>query len=364
MELWWNFTTGKTILTDLSDPDYEQTLSSVDMYKMKEGETHTVDYIWNAQNYSNAQSLEVYGDMREKDLMQNPYYYDSANTIHFKQAVGEIPLNSKDPFLKTMEFIWKDGNKVKVTLSLYKFNDDQFNTWLGISLDKCDSPIQKSYTTNLESPGFLILNDTDFPLDVSLEQVGPLYYGIVQPGQTWHRNTGAVWFTVATSVNFSGKEKYDDWDCIAPVAQFVIENLEGAFTIAKTVGKGVANQLIKLAAKKAAENATKKSLSAQVRTFVVKGIDDALVKVEQKLNDPKNIIKMAKYMQENYFTTEAIHASRDGVYAGYLWPSEKLQMYRITGGPKKPCINADGEVEFPGTSPLKIEGPITLPKRF
>ncbi len=40
------------------------------------------------------------------------------------------------------------------------------------------------------SPGFRIKNCTQWPLTVSLDQVGPLYYGLVQPGEIFQRDTG------------------------------------------------------------------------------------------------------------------------------------------------------------------------------
>jgi hypothetical protein len=50
------------------------------------------------------------------------------------------------------------------------------------------------------SPGFQIVNKTDSPVLVTLEQVGCLYYGIVPPGQVFQRDTGAVWFTIKAAM--------------------------------------------------------------------------------------------------------------------------------------------------------------------
>jgi hypothetical protein len=73
----------------------------------------------------------------------------------------------------------------------------------------------------MQSPGFEIYNGTIWPLQIALKQVGPLYYGIVQPGQYFRRDTGAVWFTINASIALDGKEHISDWDCVWPVAAIV-----------------------------------------------------------------------------------------------------------------------------------------------
>ena len=55
--------------------------------------------------------------------------------------------------------------------------------------------------------GFKIVNKSAFPIQVSLNQVGPLYWGIIEPGKTWHRPTGAVWFTIKSETYFEGASK-------------------------------------------------------------------------------------------------------------------------------------------------------------
>lgn len=52
-----------------------------------------------------------------------------------------------------------------------------------------------------DGPGFRIQNKTPWPVEVSLWQTGPLYFELIQPGQYFYRETGAVWFTVKGECN-------------------------------------------------------------------------------------------------------------------------------------------------------------------
>jgi hypothetical protein len=62
-----------------------------------------------------------------------------------------------------------------------------------------------------------IKNDTDFPLLISLEQVTPLYWEVVQPGETFFRKTGAVHFTIKAIV--CNKDNIDVFkDIVLPIA--------------------------------------------------------------------------------------------------------------------------------------------------
>ena len=79
--------------------------------------------------------------------------------------------------------------------------------------------------------GFKIVNKSAFPIQVSLNQVGPLYWGIIEPGKTWHRPTGAVWFTIKSETYFEGaSKKIKTKDAIIPVASIVAATLLAAVT--------------------------------------------------------------------------------------------------------------------------------------
>eukprot|EP00803_Ostreobium_quekettii_P005644 evm.model.scf_364.1 EVM.evm.TU.scf_364.1 scf_364:83231-83923(-) len=72
-----------------------------------------------------------------------------------------------------------------------------------------------------------IRNDTPFVIQVSLDQVGPLYYSNkVQPGQTFFRKTGSVHFTVKCRW-YQGKD-INGWSVATPVLFTTV----GAITLA------------------------------------------------------------------------------------------------------------------------------------
>mmetsp|Transcript_25357 Transcript_25357/g.38342 ORF Transcript_25357/g.38342 Transcript_25357/m.38342 type:complete len:249 (-) Transcript_25357:151-897(-) len=90
--------------------------------------------------------------------------------------------------------------------------------------------------------GFKVVNKTAFPIQVSLNQVGPLYWGIVEPGKTWHRPTGAVWFTIKAETYIEGvSKKLKNKDAIMPIAAVVASTLAAAVTMgASTVASAAA----------------------------------------------------------------------------------------------------------------------------
>ena len=82
------------------------------------------------------------------------------------------------------------------------------------------------------SPGFQVQNKTDYPVLVTLEQLGCLYYEIVQPGKVFQRNTGAVWFTIKATMSADLKEPTVA-SCIRQPAMFAGKILlVGAVTVA------------------------------------------------------------------------------------------------------------------------------------
>jgi hypothetical protein len=89
------------------------------------------------------------------------------------------------------------------------------------------------------SPGFQIVNKTDSPVLISLEQAGCLYYGVVQPGQVFQRDTGAVWFTIRASMAPKPEEP-TVWNCVRDPLMYAATVLAvGAVTVG-TGGTGTA----------------------------------------------------------------------------------------------------------------------------
>lgn len=98
-----------------------------------------------------------------------------------------------------------------------------------------------------------ILNETGMPLDISLDQLGPLYYqNNVQPGETFFRETGewcnvkfyyvsgmhlpqrigAVHFTIVATYSIEGQTKNSDWSVAMPI---LTGALAGAFAVGTAV---------------------------------------------------------------------------------------------------------------------------------
>jgi hypothetical protein len=72
------------------------------------------------------------------------------------------------------------------------------------------------------TPGFHITNRSEFPVTVSLDQVGCLYHDVIKPGETWKKTTGAVWFTISANTSFDGEDDINELeDCVYPVIKAV-----------------------------------------------------------------------------------------------------------------------------------------------
>ncbi|OUS17220.1 hypothetical protein A9Q88_05175 [Gammaproteobacteria bacterium 50_400_T64] len=186
-----------------------------------------------------------------------------------------------------------------------------------------------SNTGQGKSPGFRFINKTAWPVAVSFDQVGCLYYGIVpaqfngKPGE-FRRDTGAVWFTIQAHIQPDGINPQTDWDCIKPVAELV-----GEVALAgMTGGSSVAASGARIAAKAAVKAAVKKGL--------------------------KSVAKFGANELGEYLT-DSSSIKMVGQYAGYPWPAQCNQMpeYHITGGPV-PSHDEQGEFYLEDGRPLKI----------
>ena len=75
-----------------------------------------------------------------------------------------------------------------------------------------------------------IENRTEYALCISLDQVGPLYYAIVKPRDTFYRNTGAVHFTIKAYI-WDGHNELTDWSCAIPII-----TVAGGFVVGAATG--------------------------------------------------------------------------------------------------------------------------------
>jgi hypothetical protein len=249
------------------------------------------------------------------------------------------------------------------------------------------------------SPGFQIQNKTDYPVLVTLEQVGCLYYGIVKPGEVFQRDTGAVWFTIKASMAPDLKEPTVE-SCIRKPAMYAATIAVAGFTVAGTAGMGTAlvvPAMLATAAGQGAAITTQQYLLANGATQT--GALGARVGVTT-LTDGAKVLGLAlaaggtPLSAVNAVVTSTVlnavgggalvgiqevrtrlatqpdidsiqgqltqEARVFGAYAGYPWPwkmvDRVMPRYDITGGPRVRTM-ADGT-----TILLKQESPLTITK--
>lgn len=87
----------------------------------------------------------------------------------------------------------------------------------------------------------LIKNCTSVPLKIQLCQVGVLYHGVVHPGESFFRNTGAVHFTIKATV--SDKDDTGWTDTVLPVVSAVVTSVAAIATAGVGLVPGVAGAI-------------------------------------------------------------------------------------------------------------------------
>ncbi|WP_298117075.1 hypothetical protein [Flavobacterium sp.] len=189
------------------------------------------------------------------------------------------------------------------------------------------------------TPGFQIKNDTQWPLIISLNQVGPLYYELVQPGQVFRRDTGAVWFTVKARISPNNTLDIDTWDCVWPIAAIVGGVLLGAVTGGYSAFAGVAGSL--------GASALVSGGALSLSSIVIEGtVAGALATMTPAMG--------AKALADIFEGSSDLSSA--GEYAGPPWPfREDMNMQTITGGPKA-SIGADGKIVLSKGEPLRLNG--------
>ena len=174
--------------------------------------------------------------------------------------------------------------------------------------------IKQDVIGNDMSPGFKIHNRSTIPLTVSLDQVGCLYYqNNLKPGQTFDRDTGAVWFTIRAKL-YDSQHELDTMACAEPVAVFVA----GAIIAAVTGGAGAGVLAVAIEGKEAASGSQLR-LRARAVT-AIEGMSEALKGMDQAA--------MQKYLRNT-------SAALTGAYAGPPFPFRCTNKpeYEIVGGP-------------------------------
>jgi hypothetical protein len=180
----------------------------------------------------------------------------------------------------------------------------------------------------VQSPGFVIHNDTIWPVEVSLAQVGPLYWEVVPPGKTFTRSTGAVWFTINGQVALDGKEHISTWDAVWPVASII-----------GTIALGAVTGGVGAFASAGTFAATAGVISSTAASALVAGgavATDAIVITGALGGALSALIKggLAEAALAAIFNKQNATVSKYGCYAGPPWPfRNSVHEYRISGGP-------------------------------
>lgn len=190
-------------------------------------------------------------------------------------------------------------------------------------------------------PGFEIKNDTRWPLQISLDQVGPLYFDLVQPGKTFVRDTGAVWFTIRAAICLDPKDQITTWDAVWPIGAMTVGVLASAIIVAVTAG--TAGPAIAGAAGAASAGgattltgATLAGVGALAPTLVGLGVPagTALIVSGFTIGGTVAAGSAAAKAIAAAFKEENSVAKQPGSYAGPPWPfREDRKKYRVVGGP-------------------------------
>ncbi len=236
-----------------------------------------------------------------------------------------------------------DYNKFGV---IYNPRTDKFEVH---HLDGNDNPVDIQ-------PGFIIKNKTKFPVEVSLNQVGCLYHGVILPGEQMERTTGGVWFTLKYQINLDGEPKIDDMkDCVLPVAEIVGQIALAAFTegfgsvtsltsIAMTAPEEVFFKAVVAGAEWSAEVVAEKGFQFGTN-FMLKEMYYGAIKEGLKITAENSLRIMFKDVHgtQNPREADATEFGKElgykysgelvGQYAGSPFGLSEKPTYEITGGP-------------------------------
>lgn len=209
------------------------------------------------------------------------------------------------------------------------------------------------------TPGFRIRNDTQWPLQISLAQAAPLYFGVVKPGEIFRRDTGSVWFTIRAAVFLDEKDRITNWDAVAPVAIIVGSVLAAAVTgglsalakggaLAAAGAAGVAG-VTGPAAAGALATAT---VASQLVGFGLTASTSLLIGgavVGGGVGTALTASAQAAFQE--VFKRDNLAVTRAGVYAGPPWPFRKnVPLLAVTGGPALRPIPGMDQIELLGSS--------------
>lgn len=179
-------------------------------------------------------------------------------------------------------------------------------------------------------PGFDIKNATMWPLEISLGMLGPMYWGVTLPGDTFSRGTGAVWFTIQATVSLDRQEHITTGGAVWDIFKTIL------FPGVKVINWVINGETL-LDAKAITED-----VAGALRTggpITVKGRPIG----EIPDSDAANLLR-------GIFTPDRARVRKLGCYAG--WSGHKR--YTVTGGPTLIKSPSGPNVELVSGTPLCI----------
>ena len=266
---------------------------------------------------------------------------DPFETKETEVLVSKLP-NDGSAYKRNIQNIKAgSGQQIDVFYNFIKLDHKQLSAWNGCSFI-CGEPFPSlEVPHDLDGPGFIIRNETVYDIDISLSQVGPLYWETIKPGKIWYQGSGAVWFTIKARVNLSGEEEFTDWNAIIPVAKEV-----GSFAVSVGTGGAFAGFQGGLWAARSTQAGLK---LAGTGVYLVS---------KQLAIDAATGAGMDAF-KTNLWSESYCYTSLGGCYAGYpLTTRKKEKMYRIVGGPKLPCYDKqNNRIQISPSEPLRIIEP-------
>jgi len=207
----------------------------------------------------------------------------------------------------------------------------------------------------MKTPGFIIKNETIFPLQISLNQLSPLYFGVIQPGESFIRDTGAVWFTIRAAIILDESKQITTANAVWPILTISGTVLASAITAGAAAyaagpsiaAAGIAGVSGVSSVGTASALATATAASALVGAGFSAGASLVIGGVVVGGIAGSALSATAKAALEEIFKDENASVSEAGCYAGFAWPFRgQVKPWRITGGPTFRKVEGEDKVEI------------------
>jgi hypothetical protein len=299
---------------------------------------------------------------------------ESLDSSYFSIAMEDLEYNV--PKIKTKSIKFESDEEIHLKYEITKRTEEQYNEFIDANVLSCDDlslkreKLTRRSLVAIDAPGFLVRNETDHTYSVSLNQVGPLYYQELRPGKVFRRDTAWGHFTIDALLNMTGEQRYSDWDVAGPIVQFTAEVLLSVVTGGTPITKlktVISAGARSAGAKVASTTAARAGASALGRTAFGRATlrtGGQALKLAAD-NGHKVVLEMVKKggrvaatytfdealdeyftqdLADNIYTEDNTEEYISWAYSGAF--SSPVEMYHIVGGPRLPCLNADGDIEI------------------